>query len=442
VFLLQLTCELVDASDHVQRRADGAVRIVLVRDRRAEEREHRVPLELGDRAFVAKDGRRHDVERLIDDLRPVFRVHPLGQGCGANHVGEQGGNRFAFAGQLGSAHLFDERSRGAVCDARLALGVVWRRLGATQGLSAIHAKPSVRRHGRVASWAVQANRLDGHGQILVRTADVPAGHRCAAHVEHAASALVRRNSRVARAVRSGRSTGDKLMSKSRATRARHDCSMGTRETRVQRGRRHGDQVLTRVIGELRTARELAGVSQRTLANELAWSQSEVNRLEPFRFHSVSFTRLCEISAVLGLELSASLHPAGDAVRDRGHQKVRVRVVRLVADPPYVFTHEAAFPAMGDLRSWDLLLSLDDFLVGIEIESRVRDIQACVRRVRAREREGGVDAIVLVLADTAHNRRIVGELREALGPRFATDPRAIVRALGSGRRLPGSGVILV
>ena len=57
------------AVDHVQRSEDRALGIVLVGDRSAEEREHRVALELGDRAFVAEDGLRHEVERFVDDRR-------------------------------------------------------------------------------------------------------------------------------------------------------------------------------------------------------------------------------------------------------------------------------------------------------------------------------------------------------------------------------------
>jgi transcriptional regulator with XRE-family HTH domain len=218
--------------------------------------------------------------------------------------------------------------------------------------------------------------------------------------------------------------------------------MGTRETRLQRGRRKGDELSRVLIGQLRTARQLAGVSQRTLAQEVGWSQSELSRLEHFEFQSVPLLRLCEIGSVLGLDLAGGFSPAGDSVRDRGHQKVRGRFGSLVASPPYGMIHEAPFPGLEDLRSWDILLKLDDFLVGVEIETRVRDVQACVRRIRGRERSGGVDEIVIVLADTAHNRRIAGELREALGARFATDPIEIVAALRSGLRIPGSGVILI
>jgi hypothetical protein len=73
---------------------------------------------------------------------------------------------------------------------------------------------------------------------------------------------------------------------------------------------------------------------------------------------------------------------------------------------------------------------------------VWDLQAIVRRTRLRERDGQVDHILIVLADTAHNRRLIDDLRAALGPAYATPPRAILRALRAGRQLIGSGVVLL
>lgn len=83
-----------------------------------------------------------------------------------------------------------------------------------------------------------------------------------------------------------------------------------------------------------------------------------------------------------------------------------------------------------------------YLVGVDIESRVWDVQSIVRRTRARERDGQVDRILIVLADTAHNRRVADELRRALGPDYATGARRLLRALRAGERLAGSGVILI
>jgi hypothetical protein len=104
--------------------------------------------------------------------------------------------------------------------------------------------------------------------------------------------------------------------------------------------------------------------------------------------------------------------------------------------------EVLLPNAGDRRSWDFLLRLEAQRVGVELETRVRDVQWLVRRMRERERDGGVDLVLLVLSASAHNRRVLPELRQALGPEFATSPRAVLKALREGRPIPGSAVILL
>jgi transcriptional regulator with XRE-family HTH domain len=217
--------------------------------------------------------------------------------------------------------------------------------------------------------------------------------------------------------------------------------MGTRETRRQRGRRRGDQLIRRLVSELRAARMASGVSQRALARELGWSQSEVVRFEQFLYPAASIARLSEAASALGLELSAGLSPRGDGIRDQGQQRAIERFLGEVAHE-YRRTREVLLPLPGDRRSWDLLLRLDDLLIGVEVETRIRDIQALVRRIRERERDGGVDEILVVLSDTAHNRRFVDALRAALGQRYSTSPRFILAALRAGRPVPGSGVLLI
>ena len=217
--------------------------------------------------------------------------------------------------------------------------------------------------------------------------------------------------------------------------------MATRETRQQRGHRRGDEALRRLVSELRDERRVAGLSQAELAAELHWSQTEISRLERNLYPAIALVRLAEIAAALGLELSAGLHRNGDGLRDRGQQAVASRLLAIVA-PVIKRWREVPLPNHGDRRSWDVLLRLGSTLIGVEIETRIRDMQALVRKIRERERDGGVDHVLLVLADSAHNRALVDELREALGPRFSTSPRLLLRALRTGTEIPGSGVILV
>jgi hypothetical protein len=176
-----------------------------------------------------------------------------------------------------------------------------------------------------------------------------------------------------------------------------------------------------------------------MADQLGWSQARYWRLE-----NATDAALGEVSAVaaaLGLELSSSLHRVSDALVDRGHLALLARFRSLLSASIKVVS-EALLPNPGEQRSWDLLLRIAAQIVGVEAETKVRDVQATVRKVRGRERDGGADEILLVLADTRANRASLDDLTVALGPRFATPPGQLRAALRAGRPLPGSGVLLV
>ena len=106
---LQLPGERRHGLDHVERGPHGSLGVVLVRHRGAEEGQHRVALELRDRALVLEDGLRHEVERLVHDLRPVLGVHVLEQCRRADDIDEERGHGLALAAELGGPHLLDER---------------------------------------------------------------------------------------------------------------------------------------------------------------------------------------------------------------------------------------------------------------------------------------------------------------------------------------------
>jgi len=77
-----------DLVAEVQRRIAGALCVVLVRDRRPEERHDAVARELVDEALEALDAFRQDAEEALHDLRPRFRVELLCKLHRALHVGE------------------------------------------------------------------------------------------------------------------------------------------------------------------------------------------------------------------------------------------------------------------------------------------------------------------------------------------------------------------
>ncbi len=180
-----------------------------------------------------------------------------------------------------------------------------------------------------------------------------------------------------------------------------------------------------------------------MAAELGCSASQLWRLEAGEVAAVTLTRLAEMASVLGYEISLGLHPIGDPIRDKGQQALARRFDAIPSET-WQSTSETLLPLPGDRRAWDKLLQLigTDYRVGVDLETRIRDIQELTRRTRLRERDGAVDAILIVLSDSATNRRLVDELRATLGREYATAPRSILAALRGGRRLIGSGVDLV
>jgi hypothetical protein len=174
-------------------------------------------------------------------------------------------------------------------------------------------------------------------------------------------------------------------------------------------------------------------------------RSIITRLEHAAFDDLGIVRLSEIASVLGYEVSVGLHPIGDPLRDKGQLACGRRFEAMLHDRWRV-TDETLLPGAGEQRAWDKLLRLVDatprYLVGVDIESRIWDVQAIVRRTRQRERDGQVDHILIVLADTAHNRRVAGELRNGLGADYQAGARSLLAGLRRGERLVGPGVVLV
>ena len=58
---------------------------------------------------------------------------------------------------------------------------------------------------------------------------------------------------------------------------------------------------------------------------------------------------------------------------------------------------------GDLRAWDATIARTGFVIGVEAETRLRDLQAAARRTNLKQRDGELDHVILLVADTRANR---------------------------------------
>ncbi|MCI0344559.1 MAG: helix-turn-helix domain-containing protein [Chloroflexi bacterium] len=151
-------------------------------------------------------------------------------------------------------------------------------------------------------------------------------------------------------------------------------------------------------------------------------------------------QVAEVAAVLGLQLAASLHPDGDPVRDRGQLAVLQRLRARVAHP-LRWQVEVPVPIAGDRRSADAVISDEVGAVLVEAETHLHDIQALERRVAAKARDLGIERVVLLVADTRHNRRVLS-LHPELRAAYPLSARACLARFAAGRLPPASALVIL
>lgn len=215
--------------------------------------------------------------------------------------------------------------------------------------------------------------------------------------------------------------------------------MTTRSRPVDRARRRIDEDLHRVRLDLGRARRGSGLSFDAVGEACDISGSTASRIEGGATRDPDLRVLAAIAAVVGLELRVRAYPAGDPIRDAGSQRLINRLlVRLHAD--LVWLTEVPLPILGDLRAWDAMIRGVEWRLAVEAETVLDDIQAVERRVALKQRDGQIDQVLLVVADTRRNRRALASAPAAF-PGFSRDARRLLRGLADGAD-PGTSAIVL
>jgi transcriptional regulator with XRE-family HTH domain len=213
------------------------------------------------------------------------------------------------------------------------------------------------------------------------------------------------------------------------------------QRRRDRGRTRAERSATTLGDELRSNRVAAGLSQTFVAAAAEISRSQVSRIERGRVRSVSIVRIATLAAVLGLELSVKLYPVENALRDRGHVALLERL-RSAVHASFSWRSEVPLRQAGDMRAWDAKLSGAGVRIGVEAETRLLDAQALARRLALKRRDGDVDHVTLLVADTRGNRAVLRAFADALAADFPVPGARALAALSAGRDPGGSAVILI
>jgi transcriptional regulator with XRE-family HTH domain len=228
------------------------------------------------------------------------------------------------------------------------------------------------------------------------------------------------------------------MSSKEATEATIGC-MPAIERTMDQARLRAQRLLREVGRELRAARITRGLSQRAVASVVEISQAQLSLIERDLYPVVTLDTLARAAAAVGLELSVKFYPGGEPIRDTAHIALLDRFRKAVGET-WAWSSEVPLPVPGDKRAWDRLLRSANIAIGIEGETRPTDMQELGRRVALKKRDGGVDRVILVLANTEWCRRLV-RLND-IDAAFPVPGRIALKALAEGRDPGGDAIVLI
>jgi len=182
------------------------------------------------------------------------------------------------------------------------------------------------------------------------------------------------------------------------------------------------------------------MSLREVGRQLGVSVDRLARAERGDASTLTIDLAARYAAVLGLQLASSLHLDGDAVRDRPQLGLLERFRRRLPSTARWRT-EVPVPIAGDPRSADAMVAIGRVYILVEAETHLGDFQAFERRIGAKARDLGADRVVLLLADTRHNRAMLNTI-PAIRERFSVDMRTWFRSIANGEDPGGDAVVIL
>jgi DNA-binding XRE family transcriptional regulator len=189
----------------------------------------------------------------------------------------------------------------------------------------------------------------------------------------------------------------------------------------------------------------AGLSQAAVARAIGVARSAICDLEAGD-EGASLRLRARAAAVLGAEAGLGLYPASSPlISDATQARLLESLIKMLHGSWHP-TVEAPVPGPGR-RSIDLRLDGQEDVVLIEVESRVRTLEAAVRelhdeRAAVALAEPGQRPIhvVLVLPPTHHHRALVRSHLALINVTFPIPSRLLEAATRGGGRWPGDGIL--
>lgn len=195
----------------------------------------------------------------------------------------------------------------------------------------------------------------------------------------------------------------------------------------------------RVLQEIGRAKRMSGLSDDAIGRACGMSRWAVARVIAGK-RCAALTELAAIGSVLGRDVRMQAYLAGDAIRDVGQQRLLGRL-RAHVHPGIGMPLEIPLGVDPNRRAWDAVLQAATWRKPVEAETVVDDVQALERRLRLKMHDGGMDGLLVVIANTRRNRRALQAAPLAFAG-FDRNARRVLAALRAGRDPGGSAVLFL
>ncbi len=216
--------------------------------------------------------------------------------------------------------------------------------------------------------------------------------------------------------------------------------MPTRERLSALGTARGLRLVHQLGDELRHARLAAGLSQARVAAAAGVTQGVISRVERGVAPFPDIVEAARIARIVGLELSVRCFPAPGQLRDAVHVALIQRFLARLG-PGITYFLEAAIQS-NDQRAWDVLLTVGATRIGVIAETRIRDLQALLRREYQTQHDSGVELLLLLVAESRHNTAALNEAGLLVAESFPLRTRAVMTRLSRGQAPEANGIVIL
>lgn len=192
---------------------------------------------------------------------------------------------------------------------------------------------------------------------------------------------------------------------------------------------------------MRAARRAAGLTLRVVGERVGVAASTILEIELARGRGPSPDLLGRYAAAVGMRARIKVYPEGAPIRDAA-QIALIRAFRERLGPAAKFLVEQPVTRNeGDIRAFDATFELLGGC-GLEFVTRFYDCQAQLRAALIKQRDSGLDRLILIVKATHSNRRAVEAAADVIATTFPLGTRTVLAALASARDPGANGLVFV